>query len=204
MYTKNINKSKISDISKIKERYFKKSKDKAILNSKIKLITTATVLNDCVILGDKVKIKVFTTPSVFSLIHDKKTDTLQIYSGRNKKKNADIINTFKRKLMRDMKAILNNEIKQITARYYFKHFPVIIQNKKNEILLKNCMGYRDTYKVAIMPNVSVQISGINIILKSLDYDALKMTAARLKHFYRSNKYWLKLDKRIFRDGIYIL
>lgn len=186
------------------EKYFKKETSRLKLHSKIQLLTPVKILEKKILIGTEKQITLFTTPSVFKLKHNTTENTLEIYIEKSRKKDLDVVKTFKLKLLRDMNAIKNNTVKIIKLRYYYKHFPVIIEKKSKSIILKNCMGYRASYQVFLMPNVSAKVENVDITLSSFDYDALCITAARLKKFHRCNKYWLGLDKRVFRDGIYLL
>ncbi len=83
---------------------------------------------------------------------------------------------------------------------YYKHFPIKVEIKGNEIHILNYLGEktpRITYKY---PDVDVKINGNTIIVEGNNLEHVAQTAANLRNITKPRR----LDPRKFQDGIYIL
>ncbi|MFH1393878.1 MAG: 50S ribosomal protein L6 [Candidatus Micrarchaeota archaeon] len=81
----------------------------------------------------------------------------------------------------------------------FAHFPISLEVKGKEILVKNFLGERSPRKTSLAGDgTKLQVKGQNISITGPDKEAVGQTAANL----RSATKIKGKDGRIFQDGIY--
>jgi len=80
----------------------------------------------------------------------------------------------------------------------YAHFPISIEVKGKDLLIKNFLGEKTPRKTKIAGEAKVVVKGQNVTISGADKEAVGQTAANLK---RAMKIKLK-DPRIFQDGIY--
>ncbi len=103
-------------------------------------------------------------------------------------------------------AHIRNMIKGVTQGYVYKlkavyvHFPMTVEVKGDEVIIKNFLGEKTPRKAKIVGNVSVKVQGQEIIVEGVDKDAVGQTAANIEQAVRVTQ----LDRRIFQDGIYLV
>ncbi|MFN3527655.1 MAG: 50S ribosomal protein L6 [Candidatus Altarchaeaceae archaeon] len=81
----------------------------------------------------------------------------------------------------------------------YSHFPVSLEVKGNELLIKNFLGEKVPRRAKILDGVSCKISGKDIILEGVDIEKVSQTAANMEIATKVTK----RDRRVFQDGIYI-
>lgn len=82
----------------------------------------------------------------------------------------------------------------------YSHFPVGMEVKGNEFLIKNFLGEKAPRKAKILDGVNVKISGKDVILEGIDIEKVSQTAANIELATKITK----RDRRVFQDGIYII
>lgn len=80
----------------------------------------------------------------------------------------------------------------------YAHFPVSVEVKGKDILIKNFQGEKHPRKTLLVGNTKVEVKGQNITLSGPDKEAVGQTAANLKSVTKIKG----KDGRIFQDGIY--
>lgn len=108
-------------------------------------------------------------------------------------------------LLGTIKAHLRNMFKGVVEGYECKlrivyvHFPISVEVKGKDILVKNFLGQRDVFKTKIPENVEVEVSKNEIKVSGIDKELVGQTAASLERLTKLNK----RDRRKFQDGIFI-
>ena len=88
----------------------------------------------------------------------------------------------------------------IKLKSIFAHFPMTIEIKGQDILIKNFLGEKQPRKARLFSLTKLEVKGNEVFLKSPDKETLGLTLASLRKATRiSNK-----DPRIFQDGFYII
>ncbi len=80
----------------------------------------------------------------------------------------------------------------------FSHFPVTLEVKGADVLIKNFLGEKTPRKAKIQGKVSVVVKGQDITVTGADKEDVGQTASNL---VRATKI-LRRDIRVFQDGIY--
>ncbi|MBU1197495.1 50S ribosomal protein L6 [Candidatus Micrarchaeota archaeon] len=87
---------------------------------------------------------------------------------------------------------------QKKMRIIFAHFPISIEVKGNEILVKNFLGEKVPRVAYIQGNTKVEIRGQEVIVSGNSKDDVGQTAANIRKSGRIRR----KDERVFQDGIY--
>jgi len=128
---------------------------------------------------------------------EKQDDKLRLFSKKATKKEKKIINT--------IIAHIQNMIKGVKEKFEYKlkictsHFPITVEVKGNEAIIKNFLGEKIPRKVRIPQGVEVEINKEEITIKSVNKELSGQTAA---NFEKATRVPMK-DRRIFQDGIFI-
>jgi large subunit ribosomal protein L6 len=80
----------------------------------------------------------------------------------------------------------------------YAHFPISIEVKGKDILIKNFLGERQPRKTALVGSTKVEVKGQNVTVSGPDKEAVGQTIANLKTSMKVKE----KDGRIFQDGIY--
>lgn len=80
------------------------------------------------------------------------------------------------------------------------HFPMTVTLEKDVLVVKNFLGESVPRRVRIKPNASVNVSGSDITIESVDKELAGQVAADIEQLMRRPGF----DRRIFQDGIYIV
>ncbi len=80
----------------------------------------------------------------------------------------------------------------------YSHFPISLEVKGRDILIKNFLGERKPRKTKVHGNAKVEVKGQEITVSSADREAVGQTVANIRKATRIKG----CDCRIFQDGIY--
>ena len=111
-----------------------------------------------------------------------------------------------KKIMNTITAHIKNMILGIQKKFeyelkaVFNHFPVTLEVKGQELIIKNFLGEKIPRKAKIPKGVEVEINGNIIKVKSIDKELAGQAAA---NFETATKIRGR-DKRIFQDGIFMI
>ena len=81
----------------------------------------------------------------------------------------------------------------------YAHFPMSIEVKEKEVLIKNFLGEKVARKAKIHGNAKVEVNGQEIVVSGPDMEGVGQTAANIRQVTKVKG----KDIRIFQDGIYI-
>jgi large subunit ribosomal protein L6 len=128
-----------------------------------------------------------------------------------KKENNTIVIGYKKATKREKKTIntnsahIKNMIKGVQEKFEynlkicFSHFPMTVEIKGNEAIIKNFLGEKIPRKINLPEGIEVKIVKQNIQIMSVDKEKVGQAAA---NFERITKVRGR-DRRVFQDGIYL-
>ena len=103
-----------------------------------------------------------------------------------------------------IEAVVRNMIKGVTEghvkklKVLYAHFPITVEVKGKEIIIKNFLGEKQPRKTKIHGDAKVEVKGQLITVSGIDKEAVGQTAANLKSAVKIKG----KDIRVFQDGIY--
>ncbi len=118
-------------------------------------------------------------------------DTLSV-----KGKGAAIEHTVRAHLTNMFKGVTEGFTRKMRIRY--SHFPINLEVKGREIVVKNFLGERKPRKTKVHGNAKVEVKGQEVIISSPDKEAVGQTVANIRKLTKIKG----RDCRIFQDGIY--
>lgn len=99
-----------------------------------------------------------------------------------------------------------NMLRGVQTGYYLKlktiyaHFPITVEVKGTEILIKNFLGEKQVRRARLFPPTKLEAKGVEVVLKGPDKEALGLTFASMRTATRI----AKKDPRVFQDGFYVI
>lgn len=111
-----------------------------------------------------------------------------------------------KKMMNTIVSHIKNMIKGVQEKFEyrlkicFNHFPITVEIKDNEAVIKNFLGEKVPRKMKIHKGVDIKIDRDIIIINSINKELAGQTAADFESATKIRK----RDRRIFQDGIYII
>lgn len=103
-----------------------------------------------------------------------------------------------------LESIVDSMLKGVSTGYkrdlkvLYAHFPVSIEVKGSDILIKNFLGEKQPRKTLVAGSTKVEVKGQNVTVSGPDKQAVGQTIANLKAAMKIKA----KDARIFQDGIY--
>lgn len=128
----------------------------------------------------------------------KSGDEIIISTKNDKKKLLAIENTWH--------SHIKNMFKGVQEGFEYKmeishvHFPMSVEVKDDEVVIKNFLGQKSPKKAKILEGVEVKIKGAKITIKGADKEKVGQTAGNIENAATLRK---KRDRRKFSDGIFI-
>lgn len=110
-----------------------------------------------------------------------------------------------KKIINTYAAHIKNLLRGLDEEFVYKlkicssHFPMDVQVKEDQVIIKNFIGERKPRFAKIMPDTTVKVVGDEIIVSSVNKEFAGQTAANIERATRLSK----RDRRKFQDGIYI-
>lgn len=105
-----------------------------------------------------------------------------------------------------IKAHIKNMILGVTKGFEYKmkicytHFPMAIEQKGNEVLIRNFLGSKGYRRAKIMGDTKLKIEKEEIIVTGINKEHVAQTCANIENACRVTK----RDRRVFMDGIYLV
>lgn len=101
---------------------------------------------------------------------------------------------------------LKNMFKGVTEGYSHRlqvvhsHFPISVEVKGKEVLIKNFIGEKKPRSADIIGDTRVEVKGTDVFVSGPDKEAVGQTCANI---FQATKIKQK-DGRVFQDGIYLV
>ncbi len=111
----------------------------------------------------------------------KKGDKIMIDSVKDKilaKKAAKVEITFKKELENDMNGVNSDFEKKMRA--VFAHFPITVEVKGSDVMIKNIIGERFPRTSKIVGTTKVEVKGQNVRVYGTSLDDVSQTAANIR------------------------
>lgn len=109
---------------------------------------------------------------------------------------AEVVRTVETQIMNMAKGVTEGYVKKV--KIVFSHFPISVEVKGKEILIKNFLGEKQPRKAAIKGEVKIEVKGQEMTLSSISKEDLGQTFANIKNATKIRK----RDSRVFQDGFY--
>lgn len=131
------------------------------------------------------------------LVLEKEGNAIKIGHKKSTKKEKKMINTITAHLKNMIKGVQNKfEYKLKTV---FSHFPITVEVKGREVLIKNFLGEKTPRKTSLPEGVDVKVDKDIITITSTDRELAGKAAASFETATRIRN----RDRRIFQDGIFM-
>ena len=128
---------------------------------------------------------------------EKNGNTIVIKSSSKRRRVGALVGTIHAHTRNLIEGSLNGYVYKLKMHYV--HFPMTIEIKSNQVVVKNFLGERTLRRASIVGKSKVEQKKDEIIVSGPDKENVAQTAANIEQSCRlSGK-----DRRIFLDGIYI-
>jgi large subunit ribosomal protein L6 len=135
--------------------------------------------------------------SINKLNFEKKDKEIIIGSENATKKEKKMINTISSHIRNMIKGV--KEKFEYKLKACFSHFPINVEIKGDEALIKNFLGEKVPRKIIIPEGVDIKVDRDIITVTSVNKELAGQTAA---NFETATRIRMK-DRRVFQDGIFI-
>jgi len=128
---------------------------------------------------------------------EKMNNEIKILIDKEGAKGKSLIGTIKKHLLNLFEGVMNGF--EYKLKIIYTHFPISVELKDNEFVVRNFLGQKDIKKTKIPENVKVNISKDEISIFSINKELAGQVAANLERLTKLSK----RDRRKFQDGIFI-
>jgi len=103
-----------------------------------------------------------------------------------------------------IESIISSMIKGVTEGYrrelkiIYAHFPVSLEVKGQDIIIKNFQGEKQNRKARLVGDTKLAVKGQNVTVTGSDKESVGQTVANMRSAMRIKE----KDDRVFQDGIY--
>lgn len=111
-------------------------------------------------------------------------------------KGRAIENTVRAHLCNMFKGVTEGFMGKMKIRY--AHFPISVEVKGRDILIKNFIGEKKARKARVHRDAKVEVKGTDITISGPDKEAVGQTMANIRRATKIRGH----DCRVFQDGIY--
>jgi len=125
-------------------------------------------------------------------------DKMIIFSAKNATK-------MEKKTIATFKAHTKNLLRGVNEKYVYKlkvcsgHFPMTVELKGSELIVKNLFGESVPRVLKIKKGAEVKVEGAIISVQSTEKEVAGQVAAEIENLTKRTEF----DRRVFQDGIYI-
>lgn len=106
------------------------------------------------------------------------------------------VNALAKEIQSDMEGTTKYFEKHMSV--VFAHFPLTVEAKGSEIIIKNMIGERAPRKTTTVGSTKVEVKGQNLRVYGTKLEDVSQTAANIRKLSKIRK----KDERVFQDGVY--
>ena len=89
---------------------------------------------------------------------------------------------------------------EYTMKIVYSHFPITVETKGDEVIIKNFIGERGTRKAKLVGDVEIKTTEDEVIISGIDIEHVSQSAANIQLACKIRH----KDRRVFLDGIYVI